>query len=294
MYGKSTRRSTLKRLGIGAVGMAGLSSMAAGASGENKGEAVRSEKLITAARKVGNKRGLAARQQFLIRAGVPTATETKVYQLPGEDDNGFSTNKVRCVEPDKCSGDIELGLSISYFSSSDEYYVENMARIRYDGVINQYGYLEIHDGGSDPVDALGIQWDQDHWQLRDRSHIPNSINTDTHTEWDNGSWNQEGLAFRVDDYTMCKDGGETDGFEWTPYDYTGVYLVKGPSHQSGDLVTASYEHIWSGSDLSFGVSFPYGITIASSSSVSSENLQTDLKGDSLAVTAADASDNLQS
>ena len=146
----------------------------------------------------------------------------------------------------------------------------------------------IEDGGEAPVDGLGIQWEQNHWRVADPDDIPSSTDTGTHSEWDNGSWNQEGLAFRIDDYAMCEEGGANDGFGWSPYEYSGVYLIKDSGYQAGDSITAAYSHVSQGSNISFGVSYPAGIMVSSSSTSKAENLQTDLNGNTLRVTESDA------
>jgi len=211
--------------------------------------------------------------------------------FPSKEDE-VGTEKVDCVEPNKCDGDIDLTLSVTFDIYNGEYYVDLSIRLYYEYQRNRY--VDYYKGGEDPLDGCGLQWERDHWKLSDRTDVPRSTATDSYTSWDNGSWDYEGVAFRVDDYQLCDDSHDRRGtyYEWSDYAHAGAYLRHGSDHESGDTVTASYIHTWNegGLGTGFSVSYPWGISLSASASstVESQNLQTDLEGNSLMIDANDA------
>jgi len=228
--------------------------------------------------------------EFLRNHGIPTGIEKAEFSFPEEkaEEDGASTQKVDCVEPTQCDADIQVYLSFSYLGDLDQYYAEAMMRMRY---LYTYsgGYYHMLSGGEDPDDGLGFQWENDHWEVRSPNDLLDSTEGDTHIDWDDGSWNQQGLAFKVHDYNMCVDNGPTeDTYEWTPYEYAGVYLVQGDAFQEDDAVTASYMHTWKGTVSTFSVSFPAGISIGVGNNVKAEDFQTNPNGDTLRVTISEA------
>ena len=133
----TNRRKALQILGGTAVAATGFSPLVtATSSSEMDRETVKS--LIKEARKIGNVKGLAQREEFLENSGIPTGTKKSTYSLEEGDSESVSTNEVRCVEPTSCDGDIDVALSISYLDYSDEFFVDSATRIRYNGYRNQY------------------------------------------------------------------------------------------------------------------------------------------------------------
>lgn len=190
------------------------------------------------------------------------------------------------VDPTSCDGDIDVTLSFTALWEGG-YYASVMVRMNYFRWVNRYG--TYYKGGEDPVDGIGIQWERDHWKVENRDNIPESTEGDTNISWDNGSWNHQGVAFRVDDEDLCKDSGYTEGGpDWSDFESCGVYLEQGDEYEVGDDITASYRHTWNGYNLSFSVSYPWGISIGGGSNVDSKDFQTELDGDTLRVTTEDA------
>lgn len=281
------RRKVLKNIGIGASGATLLGSpVLAGSSDPSPREKMNN--LLQTANEIGNSEGLEARESFLNSEGASTATQSHDFEISEKstdssdsDDPTVSPDKVGCVEPSNCDADIEVGISISYSPYANEFAVTLSNRMRY--------VVGTTVGGEAPVDGLAVQWGEDEWKIPDRDQVGNAFDGDAHTEWDDGSWNKEGGAFRVNDAQMCDDsGGGVYETHWTPYEYSTVYLVQGTDHQDSSGVTASYVHTWSGGVNGFSVSYPFGISISGSATEHSEDLQTEPNGvDTLRVTEDD-------
>lgn len=291
----TTRRDTLKTIGVattGAVGLVGLPSIVSGSSTMDK---ERFDELIAKGNSILESDGPQARDQFLRNKGLDVGRETYDYALPDEKSD-VSTNSIDCVDPTNCNGDIRCSLSITMRNMYDPYsYVELSTSIRYNYRTEYYG--PVYNGPERPKDAFGIAWERDHWQLR--GYDPGNTNPATrmaegsYVDWDNGSWNQEGTGFRLDDRNLCTSSGYTGyGEEWSDWTSGGVDLELGPDWSSGDTVTAIYKHSWNANDVNFGVSisYPFGISITPSGSppIKSEDLQTNKSGTNLAVTQGDS------
>lgn len=280
---KTTRRKVLKTSGAAFAGIAGLSTSSVASSGD------KTRHHLAVADRIYKKTGdIEARTEYLRNHDIPTGHEEVIFSSDHMSD-GVSAETVDCVEPDKCDGDIGVTLSISFLSTYGHYYVSSSVKIRYE--TDDWGGL--NSGGEEPHDGLGIQWGNDRWEVVNSSDLPSCTYGDDHIEWDNGSWNKEGLAFRVDDYWLCYDSGGTFfEEEWSDIETAGVDLNLGDDWESDDSVTASYRHTWNDTtaDLGFGVSFPWGISISSgmTSSVKSEDFQTNLDGKTLEVFESDA------
>lgn len=267
----------------GSVGLAGAPVLAKAANPKGPSSRAQAERLFSAARQVGQRRGMEARAEFLRDRGVPTKFKRVQFSNPRSDGSSgdVGTQRVDCIEPDKCPGDIDVTLSLSSLPlvPDSDAFAEVSSRIRYYWSRDS-GYYK---GGEDPVDGVTVHWEKDHWKVTNRNNIPDSVTTGTHSEWDNGSWAYEGLAFRLNDQDLCASSGYTSGKEWSDYEYTGVYLDNGSQYQSGDAIRAKYIHSWEGTIYGFGVSYPWGISVTASSSVDWNDLQTDLSGDNLIV-----------
>ncbi|MEF8881305.1 MAG: hypothetical protein V5A34_02125 [Halapricum sp.] len=287
--GGRSRRSVLKSTGITLATIGGASGLInkAAASG---GDSFRAK--IRAGNRILKHIGPEARSEFFRNSGLRTGFKRANLSLARFQD-GVGTQRVGCVEPEDCDGDIDLTLSITYDLYDGEYYVDLLIRHYIEYSNTRYTPVE-HKGGEEPLDGCGLQWERDHWKLTDRTDIPASTSTDEYTTWDNGSWDYEGVAFQVDDRQMCDEQHEYLDFAstWTNYAHAGAYLRYGSDHEDGDSVTASYMHTWNEGSLGagFGVSYPFGISLSAtaSSSVETENLQTTLEEQTLMVNANDA------
>lgn len=242
------------------------------------------EKIIEA-NNLTRSKGPEARADFLESEGYPTGYVRGTFRPTTRD--GPSSEKVGCVDPIQCDGDIDLTLSFSYNTYNHSYYAGVTMRMRYYYYTNQYG--TFYGGGVPPKDVLGIQWERDHWKLKNRDDIPGSTTDSDNITWANGSWDFEGLAFNVDDETHCKSSGFTpiEESEWSDYETVGAFLEKGDDYEALDSVTASYAHTWSGVVYDIGVSFPAGISLTTGSNTQYKELQTDLDGDTLIVDESD-------
>lgn len=254
--------------------------------------------LVSASKNIQDNRGVRARKDFLSKHNLDYANKRIETNLPSYNDNdsneGLSAQRVDCVEPDKCPGDIDLNLSITSYSRAGYYYAELSTRIRYQYYTNSNGSTR-YKGGEDPDDIVGIQWEKDHWKVNDRNDLDSNFSGDSHTEWDNGSWEYDGTGYRVDDYGLCKDSGLTSttpgdaSKAWSDYTYAGVYLELGPDWSSGDGISATYVHTWNSGGITIdSISFPFGISVSVSGGTDEENLQTELNGDNLIVYQSDS------
>jgi len=286
------RRKVVKKIVTGIAGTALIpASVAAADYGDDE-----FRKRVAIADRIARHHGIEARTRYLEDKGYPTGY--KQFQYTINNDENIGTNRVDCVEPRQCDGDIDLILSISYNSRSNEYYVSTSVRMRFEYRTKSFGdwgletdYV-IYRGGEDPADGIGFQWKEEHWKVADRDYLYSSVSGDRNISWDNGSWNRQGMAFKVDDLSLCDDsvGRETNEREptWSDIETCGIFVEKGEEWEREDAITASYVHTWEGANIDFGVSWPFGLTVTSSSGpVRDENLQTDLDGKSLRVNASD-------
>lgn len=277
----SSRRNVLKTSGAALAAITGLGSASMAGAAKND-----FWHHIEVADRIHERAGIEARTKYLRNHDIPTGYDEALFATSKSD--GPATEKADCVEPDKCDGDIGVTLSISYNKYDGHYYVSSSVEMRYAYHWN-YGMLS---GGEAPNDGLGIQWGEDEWEVTNSNDLPSCTYGNDHIEWDNGSWNKQGVAFRVDDYGLCYDSGTT-GYEkeWSNMESAGVTLNRGSDWEEGDSVTASYLHTWNetSTSLSFGVSFPWGISVSAgtTSSLETEDLQTDLDGKTLQVFESD-------
>lgn len=242
---------------------------------------------IKKADKILREEGKKARSDYLESQDIPsTVTRGKFAssRMEEQESGGISPDKVDCVEPTQCDGDIDLAMSINLNYDRDCYYTHVSVGIRYINYEGPFG--GAYKGGEKPVDGLGFHWPEEEWEVEDQYDIPSSTNGDTNIEWDNGSWTPEGLAFKVDDREMCTDvTGQSP--EWSDYESAGVYMNKGDDWESDSAIHATYLHTWNGIATGFSVGYPPSISLSASSTAESEDLQTTLTGQTLMVTTSD-------
>ncbi|MEF8825528.1 MAG: hypothetical protein V5A27_04175, partial [Halapricum sp.] len=254
---------------------------------------------ILRAREIQNAAGPDARANYLEAHGIPTGYKRFITKRPDRrSGNSSSTNDEIgsfsaddgtgqgdfCVEPNKCDGDIDLSLAISYDMYNARYYVS--LSMRY-----YYLYQDMYDGPLSPLDGAGIMWERDHWKLQNRMDLTDSIYGDDHVAWDNGSWNYEGAGYRVNSEKIAKESGDSyyPTYSWSDTEYAGVYLRQGSDYEEGDQIHASYTYTWFGSGLNgISVSYPWAISLSFSNPPESEDLQTDLDSMALIVEENDA------
>lgn len=286
--GGISRRDALKKTGIAFAGSLAVPSVVRGEQGHTLNDMHRH---LMQSRRIQNNAGLEARINYLEAHGIGAGYDRLLGPFPNEADGPSTADGPDnyCVEPDKCDGDIDLTLWFFYDQDVESYYAE--LSMRYGYYYYQSGYAYDYWGPRYPDDGAGIMWEKDHWEVLNPSNIPESTEGDDHVEWDNGSWNQEGLGFRVNSADIARSTGQTNNLDkhWSDYEYGGVYLNKAEDYQDGDAVHAAYEYTWSSGELGgVSVSFPWGISVSASSTTKSEDLQTDLDGNSLMVDTSDA------
>lgn len=299
------RRKVLRTAALSGLGTAGLASVATADARESKAEEEFHQYMMRS-REVHNRFGPEAASSYLERNGVSTYYTRQVVDgsralgtatTSGDADGGKAHGDF-CVEPDKCDGDIDLTLRISTYYNVDKYNVSLSMRYRYKkgAYGRQRTCCRMCFGPRSPVDGAGIMWERDHWKLEDRNDVPSSTAGDDHVAWDNGSWNYEGVGFRVDSHGMAMDSeGETSYYcyernkRWSDTEFADVYLKKGEDWERGDSVHAAYEYTWDqGTVDGVSVGYPWSVSVSASSDTKTEDLQTDLDGNSLLVTASDA------
>lgn len=276
------RRRFLK--GVGATAVAGLIPVGATAADEDN-ELTFTEK-VRKADNLLHKEGEDARTEFLNGSGIEQTAISRgkfsVERLNG--DSGPSPDRVDCIDPTQCEGDIDLSLSLNFNPYRGKYVVNATVSLYY---VNWEGpYVGTYKGGEKPEDGLGFHWPRDEWKIDDRENIPGSTLGDDNISWDNGSWNEKGLAFGVDDKAMCTNVTDRDG-DWSDTEFATAYVQLGDNHKPDSPIYATYLHTWSGSSYGFSVGFPPSISLSGSSSAESKSLQTTLNGDTLLVSEED-------
>lgn len=283
-----SRRDALKKTSIAFAGSLAVPSIVRGEQGRSLDDMHRH---LMHSRRIQNNAGLEARINYLEAHGIGAGYDRLLAKLPTEGDGPSTADSPDnyCVEPDKCDGDIDLTLWFFYDQDVEAYYAELAMRYKYYWY-QSYNYIDYW-GPRAPEDGAGIMWERDHWEVLNADDIPSSTEGDEHVEWDNGSWNQEGLGFRVSSEGIATKNGYTSSTEerWSEYEYGGVYLNQAENYQDGDSIHAAYEYTWSSGELSgVSVSYPWGISVSASSTTKSEDLQTELDGTSLMVDTSDA------
>ncbi|GAB7019929.1 hypothetical protein JCM18750_27900 [Halostagnicola bangensis] len=249
------------------------------------------ERHIQKANKIELRAGIEERVNYLEEHDIPT-TYTRLVNSRPDKEEGMSTQEGTgqggfCVEPDKCDGDIGLRLTLSFNYQLARYYASLSMRYYYMNHTDMYGY----EGPENPTDGAGILWDEDHWQVIDRNDLPGSTTTSEDVSWDNGSWNQEGVGYRVNSKIACMKTGTTDRdeYDWSRPRIAGVYLRTGPDHEDDSAIHAAYDYSWEEGDVSgVSVAYPWSVSHDVSYETKTQNLQTDIDGDSLRVKRSDS------
>jgi len=275
---------------------------------------------IEKSRKIQEKHGVKSRKEFLNERGMRiTLDEARGISYKEREkfgSNQISTNSLDCIEPDKCNGQISLELSLINSSKMPSlHYVELGMEFKYKRYYNEmFGEWINEPMPEPPVDGAGIAWRQDHWEILDQSDIPSSVATGNNVEWDNGSWDQEGVGFRVNSNKQCMDSGITEpapawdrGFsnrdgrlrpkepevgtiEWSDRTYASAYVKPGEDFESGSAIQASYSYAFKklgDPKIGVSVSYPPGVSVTPTSKIKQEDLQTDLDENTLLVTRSE-------
>lgn len=285
------RRTVLKTAALAGVG--GVSAVSTATAGRERSPE-EFERHLQKAREIHDEAGIEQRVRYLEAHDIETGYARFVSSLPdrgeGPDAMDGTGQGDFCVEPDKCDGDIDLTLSLSYDMYNGRYFADLSMRYDYNlQTPESHGYYS-YSGPQNPQDGAGILWERDTWKLQDRDDPTYCTVGDDNVEWDNGSWNYEGVGYRVDSRDIAEGSGSTSiGGAWSDTEHAGVYLRTGEDYTEGDSVNAAYRYTWSSGELSgVSVGYPWSVSVSVSSTTESEDLQTDLDGNSLRVTESDA------
>ena len=282
------RRTYLKKA---AVGVGSVMTVPAVTSAESSGDAFRRK--IKTANRIRERAGHQARERFLRNNDVRVGTKASSFEFqkgPDEDSNGVSTQEVECVEGQSCNSGLKCTLSIATTYTSPEFYVDLTVEYRYRSYWSDYGF-RMPEGGEMPVDAGGISWKENHWELMNQENADHTTSTSSNVEWEDGSYNGNQMAYRYDDRQACVDSGTTgNNREWSDPIYGGVYLVTGDEWESDSEIHAVYEHTWNSGEVSgIAIGYPWAISVSASSKTDSEDTQTKRDGETfLRVTNDDA------
>jgi len=296
------RRKVLRTAAITGLGTAGITSVTS-ANTQMSDEEFHGHMMKS--REVHDRAGPEAASEYLESNGISTYYTREVIggsraagstaTTSGDSDGGKAHGDF-CVEPDKCDGDIDLTLRISYNRSYNYYYVTLSMRYRYSK--GKRGRSKSYDsycsGPRYPVDGAGIMWERDHWKLKNRNDVPRSTSGDDHVAWDNGSWNYQGVGFRVNSRDIAWESGGSHNYcyntseWWSDTEFAGVRLENGEDWERGDEIHAKYVYTWNEGEVDgVSVGYPWFVSVSASRSTKKENLQTNLDGKSLIVTASD-------
>ncbi|WP_152423989.1 hypothetical protein [Natronorubrum tibetense] len=280
----STRRNVLKTVtAFGAVGAVPTISTAS-EGGRNVGG------ILEQARKIGDNAGQDARQNYLEAHDMESTYVQHQYFAEEEpDDISAQAPSGYCIQPTSCDDPfIDATLSLVAPMWSD-YYIADLS-VRYKYMKN----ANVYQGPEPPDDLAALIWQQNRWELRDQQDIPDSTNTGEYTEWDEGSWNEEGLAFHVDSYKRAADSGNTtttgppDEYEWSMSLGVAAYVVPGSEFEESDNINAKYYYTWDTFNIyDVGVAFPWAVDITATGSSNKEDLQTEVDETTLSVSLDD-------
>jgi hypothetical protein len=295
---KTTRRSALSALGtIASVTLLSASTTAKGRPPEEQ----RFRKLLEQANRIGNKKGMEARERFLDKVDI-NYTKSRLTGQPRRSTNSddVSGEEFDCIEPNRTceehpvSGQIDCILNLSEYTdySSYYYYGATFSCRLYYSYHEIFGGTPTFDGPSAPEDGIGIQWGDEEWKFRDKDAYDSTTESD-HIKWNNGSQSTVGNGWFLNDVEMCRDNGRTSEttekrFEWTDWESVTVYVKKGENWDTGDYISGGYTHTWTGTSAEVGISYPFGVSISGSPTPDQEDLATDLQTDDLEVYAQNA------
>jgi len=287
-----SRRNVLKA--SAGIGISSFSAATTAAADSNRTESDTRKHLLQA-RKIQSNAGIEARVRYLEAHDIRTGYARLAAPRP-ENSQGFSIQAADgegqdgyCVDPNQCDGDIDLTLSLSHDMRTGLYFASLAMRYKYSYQNTQsHGYY-AYTGPRSPDDAAGITWEKDSWKVKDRQDIPSSTNGDANINWYNGSWDYDGLGYKVDSKGIAKDSGITSiGMYWSDYEFADVELRKGSNYTDGDAIHGTYEYTWNGGSIdSISVGWPWTIGASYGTFTKSRPLQTNLEAKTLSVTEDD-------
>ncbi|WP_049896369.1 hypothetical protein [Natrialba chahannaoensis] len=241
-------------------------------------------KQMIQAQQIAKQEGLEERQKYLDRVGINHIEKDHQFAVQknaSEEDRAQPAHEPPiCVDPLDCDADINVQFSLTYNPRGEEFHYSYYIRFRY-GYADDPSYppRDIYAGPEDPVDTLGLTWENSsaakRLEIRDHREVHRSVVTDDYTEFDEGSWTGSGLGILVDGYQASIDSGKTgnDETDWSQMVVAGVFLEKDVDFRPETSVRGIYEYAWKGTEPDVAVSYPASITFKQNEYEESETLQ---------------------
>lgn len=254
--GNYSRRKLLKSTGV-ALGATALPATASATPGPKS----KFERTIEQSHHVKDKTGSMDKwRQFLRNRGISVASVNQRYSLS---DDGPSTDHYK----DSKYLDITMSLSVDCYSN---YYADLTWTYEEDGAW-------LHDAqGAPPLDAAGISYNQDWWNLTDDT-ISGTTSMSEYVSYADGSYGGNGPGFEMDDNSMSYNGDDGN-LHWG-----GVFLQAIGDFDSNERqVFGDYVHTWKEGKLErVTVSYPGGISVDLAPETESWKTDTEKDGDQL-------------
>lgn len=143
-------------------------------------------------------------------------------------------------------------------------------------------------GPKNPVDTLGLTWEENRVDVKDYKEVPESVVTDDFTEFDGGSYTGSGLGVLVDGRKAAWESGLTGGeWDWSQLATAGVFLVEDVDFRPETSFRGFYTYAWEGVKPDVSVSYPETITFSANEYDESEKFQHTPEGDTFHLKAKD-------
>lgn len=248
------------------------------------------------ANKIAKQKGLNERKEYLDRIGVNHTEKDIYFSTPKTDSTEGKVQTASeapiCVDPLSCDADIDVQFSLSYNPRGEEFHYSYFIRFRY-GYSDDpsYPWRTIYAGPEDPVDTLGLTWENSaaakRLEVRDHRRVHESVITDNYTSFASGSWDGSGVGVFVDGYQAAIDSGKTgpDESAWSQLVTTGVFLEKGADFRPETSLRGIYEYAWKGVEPKVSVSYPTAITYEQNKYEDSTTFQHTPNGDTFHIKA---------
>jgi len=236
------RRSVLKSLG----GIAAFSTAGVSVSRAERGLSLR--KKVEQSHRILQKHDVDKQHEFLRNRGVATAVDKDTMRVPAKSSDGISS---QTLVSDEISLSFSLFTDCKYFDSGiyagDGTWIAELSWTYYEST---------DDLGDDPLDYVGIGWDNDTWYYED-NNTSDVESSSSHIQ--RYSCPGKGEVWQIEDGALL-DGSSGGTTYWTNID---VKWNGTDSEKSNRTICANYVHTWSQistGDISVG--FPSGVTMS--------------------------------
>jgi hypothetical protein len=267
--GKKNRRSVLKSLGA----VAAFSTVGVSGSRAQRGPSLR--KKVEQSHRILQNHDVNKQHDFLRNRGIATAVDKTNMTVPEESNDGIST---QTLVKDEISLSFSLFTDCKYYDSGiyagDGTWIAELS----------WEYNESSDDfGDDPLDYVGIGWDNNTWNYEDGNTSDvdsSSSNIQRHSAPGNGQ------AWDVADGAIL-DGSDDSTTHWTNVD---VKWNGDDSEKDNSTISAGYTHTWSQVTVDgISVGFPAGVSVSVKDESKSWYKHYEDNGDYMELTYNDAS-----